>query len=188
MNFLGHFFLSPDHPEQIVGNFMADFVKGKKFLDYPQGIAEGIMIHRSIDHFTDTHPSFLQSKRKFFENYRHFSGVITDMVYDHLLARYWQMFHVEPLEVFAERMYATISPFKNILPEGSLMTFTYMRKNNWLVNYAHKEGLTRSLKGLSRRIPYDINLENAVVDLEIAYNQYFEEFKNFIVDARLKFK
>ena len=59
MNFLGHFYLSQDDPELIVGNFIADHIKGKKYIDYPSGISKGIMMHRNIDHFTDSHVNII---------------------------------------------------------------------------------------------------------------------------------
>ena len=53
MNFLGHFYLSHYDEELTVGNYIADFVKGKKYLEYPKNVSKGIMMHREIDHFTD---------------------------------------------------------------------------------------------------------------------------------------
>jgi len=76
MNFLGHFYLSQDDPELIVGNFIADYVKGKKYQDYPSGISKGIMMHRNIDHFTDSHHLVRNGRKRLFDKYRHYSGVI----------------------------------------------------------------------------------------------------------------
>ena len=58
MNFLAHLYLSGDDEEQIVGNFIADHVKGKAIESYSDGIRAGIMLHREIDVFTDSHPVF----------------------------------------------------------------------------------------------------------------------------------
>ena len=64
MNFLGHFYLSQHDPELLVGNFIADYVKGKRYLDYPPKISEGIMMHRQIDHFTDTHEMVKKGRKR----------------------------------------------------------------------------------------------------------------------------
>ena len=85
MNFLGHFYLSQSNPELVVGNFIADFVKGNKYIDYPDKIAEGIMMHRHIDYYTDHHPKVSKGRKRLFGTYRHYSEVIMDMYYDHFL-------------------------------------------------------------------------------------------------------
>ena len=48
MNFLGHIFLSPDNDELLLGNFIADSVKGNPNKFYSGDIAEGIWFHRAI--------------------------------------------------------------------------------------------------------------------------------------------
>ena len=55
MNYLAHLYLSGESEKVIVGNFIGDYVKGKSFTDYPEQIAGGIKLHRSIDSFTDQH-------------------------------------------------------------------------------------------------------------------------------------
>jgi acyl carrier protein phosphodiesterase len=41
--------------KMMVGNFIADcHVKGKKFSDYEEVIAEGILMHREMIRFTDS--------------------------------------------------------------------------------------------------------------------------------------
>ncbi len=55
MNLLAHAYLSFDQPEMLIGNMINDYVKGKKQFDYPAAIHKGMILHRSIDEFTDTH-------------------------------------------------------------------------------------------------------------------------------------
>ena len=55
MNFLAHIYLSDNSNEIILGNFMADFIKGNNFQHLPEGVIKGIKLHRAIDDFTDTH-------------------------------------------------------------------------------------------------------------------------------------
>lgn len=56
MNYLAHIFLSGADRQIQVGNFIGDFVKGKNYQQYPEKIREGILLHRQIDTFTDSHP------------------------------------------------------------------------------------------------------------------------------------
>ena len=59
MNYLAHVYLSCADEALTIGNFIADHVKGKAYLDYPETIQKGILLHRKIDHFTDQHPCLL---------------------------------------------------------------------------------------------------------------------------------
>ena len=89
MNFLAHLYLSGDDKEIMLGNLIADSVKGNAILDFNEGVQEGIRLHRRIDHFTDEHPIVQRSKERLRPKYHKFAGVVTDMFYDHFLARDW---------------------------------------------------------------------------------------------------
>ena len=65
---------------------ISDFVKGRKKYDYPQEIQHGILLHREIDNFTDTHPATKTAKEIFRPAYRLYAGSFIDVVYDHFLA------------------------------------------------------------------------------------------------------
>ena len=98
MNFLAHIYLSGDNEELKIGNFIADSVKGKQYLEYPPGIIDGIVLHRAIDTFTDTHPIVSRSVERLFERYGHYSRVIVDILYDHFLAANWKDYSDIPLK------------------------------------------------------------------------------------------
>ena len=61
MNHVAHCFLSYPDAELLFGNFIGDYVKGRTWQDYPEGVQRGILLHRAIDVFTDTHPAKLAS-------------------------------------------------------------------------------------------------------------------------------
>ncbi len=188
MNFLGHFYLSRHDPDLIVGNYIADYVKGKKYLDYPDGIRDGIIMHRNIDYFTDRHPMVRQGRRRLFSKYRHYSGVIIDMYYDHFLASLWESYADEPLSEFSQSIYHTIEKSWDVLPGRSQYLFSYMRQYDWLVRYASMQGLRRSLDGMSKRINNNSQLDQAIHDLREQYDLFKEEFESFIEDARVQFR
>ena len=140
MNFLAHAVLSFENPDLMVGNFIADFVKGKDYMHYPDQIKAGILLHREIDHFTDSHQLVLQSKRRLYEKYGHYSGVIVDMYYDHFLAANFFKFHSSPLEPFTQMVYSTVGSNQDHLPEKAQYILNYMSKGNWLLSYAKITG------------------------------------------------
>jgi acyl carrier protein phosphodiesterase len=180
MNFLAHISLSGDNPKIMVGNFIGDFVKGRNMLEqFEPEIARGIALHRAIDEFTDNHPIVTISKNRLRPTYRHYSAVIVDMFYDHLLAKNWERYYKEFLPDFAERSYRILEGFHTILPEGVKYMLPYMTKGNWLVNYARLEGIERALSGMARRSKYESKMELAVEDLKKNYDEFTQEFSIF---------
>jgi acyl carrier protein phosphodiesterase len=179
MNFLAHLYLSGSSNKILVGNFIADFVKGKQIELFEDEIVKGILLHRQIDAFTDSHPIVSQSKLRLREKYRHYSGVLVDIFYDHYLAKNWHKHSELLLHDFARISYETIIKHNDILPPKVIYMLPFMIKNNWLVNYANLEGIERVLQGMSRRTSFVSNMEFAVNDLKEHYQQFEEEFNLF---------
>ncbi len=185
MNFLAHLYLSGNHPQVMIGNFIGDFVKGKNLRDrFAPQIAAGIELHREIDFFTDQHLVVAQSKNRLRPKYRHYSGVIVDVFYDHLLARHWDKYHSTLLPDFADETYDLIQKNSNTLPDQVKMMMPYMIKGNWLANYAKLDGIHRALTGMSRRTPYESKMDEAVFDLKSSYDDFEKEFFEFFPELQ----
>src|SRR5689334_2451375 len=107
MNYLAHAFLSFGDTEILVGNMIADHIKGKLALEkYPERIRKGVMLHRKIDEFTDQHPATQRAKVWFRGDYGLYSGAVMDTLYDHFLANDPKHFISEPaLLAFTENVY-----------------------------------------------------------------------------------
>ena len=97
----------------MVGNLMGDFVKGNRFEYLPQQIIDGIYLHRKIDRFTDQHEQVKGLKAHLSPERRKFSGIITDIVFDHLLALNWRKFSDLELTEFAQKQLSLISTSSN---------------------------------------------------------------------------
>lgn len=180
MNFLAHLYLSGDDPKIMVGNFIGDFVKGRNAMEqFDPVIIRGIELHRSIDEFTDSHSIVSESKNRLRPKYRHYSGVIVDVFYDHYLAKNWNEYHSELLPDFADKAYDTIQSHDSILPKEVKYMMPYMIKGNWLVNYSKTEGIHQALSGMARRTPYESKMDEATVDLVNSYDLFKAEFDNF---------
>jgi acyl carrier protein phosphodiesterase len=185
MNFLAHISLSGDNPKIMVGNFIGDFVKGRNLLEqFEPEIAQGIILHRGIDEYTDSHPIVAQSKKRLQPTYRHYAPVIVDMFYDHLLAKNWKQYHTEPLDIYSQNAYKTILAHNAILPEQVKYMMTFMTKTNWLLSYAKLEGIERALTGMAKRSKYDSKMELAVNDLKEHYPLFKEEFERFFPELQ----
>lgn len=183
MNFLAHAYLSGNSTKLLVGNFIGDFVKGKQYRNLEEEVAQGVLLHRAIDDFTDQHPVVGQSKAKLREKYRHYAGVIVDMAYDHFLASNWSRYHSQGLLEYTKKVYAIIEDHNPILPGRMETMLHYMKQDNWLYQYATLEGIDQALTGMSRRTKFDSKMDEAVIDIENHYQDLKKEFETFLPDA-----
>ena len=179
MNFLAHLYLSGNEEELIIGNFIADAVKGNYIGRFPEGIARGIRLHREIDHYTDHHPVFRQSRSHLVPRYGMFSGVIVDVYYDHFLAKYWNEFSDEDLRKRVAQAYFLLIRRFDVLPYRSRRILPFMISRNWLVNYRDLDMLQRVFNGMSRRTSRQSGMENAIEDLNEKYSLFEDEFRAF---------
>lgn len=179
MNYLAHAYLSGEDEEILIGNFIADAVKGKAVNDYSDNIRRGIILHRFIDEFTDNHPMHKASRAKLHKRYSHYSGVLVDIYYDHFLAKNWLEYSDTPLNDYTSWLYASLENNKAILPERINYMLQYMIPQNWLLNYAHLKGIDRVLKGMSNRTKFDSQMEHGVEELELYYAEFEHEFTEF---------
>ena len=102
MNHLAHLYLSQTNVDLMVGNFIADRVKGKDLLNYSESVQKGIEMHRAIDTFTDEHAVVMKSKKRLFPVYHKYAAVIVDMFYDHILAKNWEEYSPISLKLYAK--------------------------------------------------------------------------------------
>ncbi len=161
MNYLAHAYLSGTDSELLLGNFIADGIRGNKIAHLPDRVRAGVMLHREIDTFTDTHEINAEMRRIFYPTAGKYAGVVLDVFYDHLLADCWSVFSKERLEDFVDHCYQVVEENQEWLPEKTAYMFPYMRQFNWLLNYRLEEGIMRSLGGLSKRIPSHPDLVSA---------------------------
>ena len=116
MNYLAHIFLSEGQPNVMIGNFIADSIKGSKYSTYPSEIQKGILLHRQIDTMTDAHPAFRNSTKRLHKNYGHYSGIIVDIFYDHFLAKNWAEYSDVPLADYIQEFYKILRNNFEVLP------------------------------------------------------------------------
>jgi len=177
-------YLSGDNPELMIGNFIGDYVKGSQYRDFPVKVARGILFHREIDEYTDTHPISKVGKARVRHRFRHYSGVAVDMFYDHFLAIDFNSYHPLQLNQFIEKNFNILQKNHHILPEKVQKFLPYMIRDNWIINYTTVEGIQRSLSGVSRRTPFKSNLEFAGEELKSHYESFRKDFKSFFPDLK----
>ncbi|MFN8347160.1 MAG: ACP phosphodiesterase [Spirosomataceae bacterium] len=183
MNYLAHFYLSFEQEALIVGNLLGDFARGR--LDHPrnarynEAIKQGILLHRQIDSFTDTHPAGLACRQALPTRFGKYRGVVMDMYFDYFLAKHFADFHTQPLKEFTEHIYTVLAKYRPVLPAEALPLVDSMTRYDWLYHYQFPEGMHRSFNGMSQRFPFLKGIETAGDELfrnEVVYEGYFRAF------------
>ena len=193
MNYLAHLVLSGKNEEVLFGNFIADAVKGKSYLTWSTNIQKGILLHRFIDHYTDTNPHYLAGKRRFYKKFPKMGGVINDILYDHLLWKYENKNQTIDLNKEINRYYKILDKFSEKMPDKIKHLYIYMRRDDWLNNYQYESGIKNILNRMGKRINYSKNLDlsfeiykNSISDyekeFEIFYNEIKEKTSSFYVN------
>ena len=184
MNYLAHILLSGTNPDVMIGNFIADSIKGSKYDTYPLGIQKGILLHRQIDSTTDAHPAFRKSTKRLHKNYGHYSGIIVDIFYDHFLAKNWSEFSDIPLADYIQSFYKLLRDNFDILPENIQKMAPIMMDGNWLLNYADLDGIDRVLAGMNRRTKNRSGMDTAGQELTEFYTLFEADFKLVMNDLQ----
>lgn len=185
MNHLAHIYLSGNDEGLMIGNYIADYIRGNKFYQFPEAIQKGVKLHRAIDTYTDKHPVVRKTTKLVMPILGKFSGVAADIYFDYFLANRWNNFHTDKLENFAKNTYSTINNNWNHIPEKGRRFYGYMVANDLLVNYRDMDTLRMVFNGIDSRTKFESNLPEAVNQLNLFHQeieQHFEEFFNDLID------
>jgi acyl carrier protein phosphodiesterase len=158
MNWLAHLYLSDDNAQFRVGNLLPDLLSARQLGDLPEPFQRGIRCHREIDVFTDAHPRVRSCVSRFLAPYRRYGGILTDVYFDHLLARDWTRYSGFPLPDFIAAVYSDIDHCLPDVPRDARLPLERMRQEDWLGSYHQISGITEILRRISSRFrrPFDL--------------------------------
>lgn len=179
MNWLAHLLLSEPTAHFRIGNLLPDMCTFDELAQMPPKYRAGILRHHQIDSYTDSHPVVRRSIGRFSPTYRRFAGVLTDIFYDHYLARHWASFSEVPLEHFAQEVYASFEHHRLDLPSRTYVGLQHMKAQNWLVTYRDIKGVQLTLKRVDSRLRRSHNLEASISELEDNYEELEADFIEF---------
>jgi len=132
---------------------------------------QGIVLHRRIDSFADTHPAFRRSRQRISAARRRYSGIIVDLFYDHFLAVHWARYSEEPLEAFTAGVYALLA--ERPLPERLARILPRMRADDWLAGYREPAAVGRALDRIAEhRLRRSNSLGGAGSELALGYRDF----------------
>ncbi|AOE87238.1 ACP phosphodiesterase [Pseudomonas sp. TCU-HL1] len=178
MNYLAHLHLGGSQPAQLLGSLYGDFVKGPLAGRWPADIEAGIRLHRRIDAFTDSHPLITQAKLRFPSERRRFAGILLDVFFDHCLARDWELYANEPLDIFTHHVYQVLGAEPE-LPGRLALIAPRMAAQDWLGSYRDFETLELVIAGMARRLSRPEALNGAMAELEALYQPLCDDFRQF---------
>ena len=187
MNYLAHIFLSGTDSQVKIGNFIGDFVKGNQLNSQPSCIRSGIVLHRKIDSFTDSHPVVIEIIGMLRPVFGRYSGIIVDMYFDYFLAVSFFDYAGVRLSTFAFRFYVDLLFYYKYLPVRVKRFVFHFIATNRLKRYSTLEGLKSSLQIMSNhKIPaiepdktIDFLIQNHD-ELEDKFHQFFPDLIQFV--------
>lgn len=191
MNFLAHLHLAYLAESSLLGNLVADFVKGNPYQYYPSVVADGVMMHRRVDKMTDSLPAVKTARSLFSQEHYRISPITLDVVWDHFLARHWQQlethFSLPDFNHWAEKQ---IEPSISQTPAEFQRLNQYLWQERWLENYADLSFIAKVLRGMANRRPRLASLATSINDVEQNYDTLEQTFRRFypdmIAQAKLK--
>ncbi|MDD1784206.1 ACP phosphodiesterase [Enterovibrio sp. ZSDZ35] len=157
MNFLAHLHVATQCQSQLMGNLLADFVRGKPDGRFSQDTVEGVYLHRYVDSYIDSLDAIKTCRALFPAHLYRYSAIALDIFWDHALATQWSTFHSTTFAQFLldaeheSRAAVAREPFP--LPEHFLFMHDKMWKEQWLPSYKDIDTLPFVLKRMSLRSP-----------------------------------
>jgi len=148
VNHLAHFHLAGDCEYLVVGALLGDYVKGPLTGALPPALERGVKLHRRVDAFTDSHAALRALRVHFGPGERRLAGVVTDLFFDYLLTRHWQLFHAAALDAFSARVYAILERHARAVPPPAARQARRIVEHDLLCRYGEAAVLEGTLERL----------------------------------------
>lgn len=185
MNYLAHIYLSGDDRRVQIGNFVGDAVKGSGYRQYPLEFQRGILLHREIDAFSDIHPLVKEAVVMGKQVFGRYSGVVTDILFDHFLAVDFKAYAAVSLRRFAWKFYVALLLNYRYLPgrfQGFLWHFILTDR---LRRYASPAGIRQSLEIMAVYRGLQVDPVLAIGFLESNYRELQNLFRAFFPELQM---
>ncbi len=189
MNHLAHFHLARSRDDWLVGALLGDYIKGPLRGELPHW-EQGIRLHRKIDALSDNHALRAQLAAALPSGLRRYAGIILDVCCDHWLTRHWQAVALQPLPVFADRVYAVLDQHAAQLEAPPQRLIARLREYNLLCGYDDWEAVPATLRRIGMRLPranplltVDSTALMAARDLEGEFPSFYAELTTALAQA-----
>lgn len=182
MNYLSHLYFGRKTDASLVGNLLGDFIKGNQqslLEQFPKQVVEGILMHRKIDKFTDSHPCFHESKILLSSHLVKFAGIAVDVFFDHFLAKHWSKYGEKSLEEFVQATHTRLMDHPEWHSEEMKDNLPRIIQNEVLLSYLEKDGIKLALERIATRSKNLSALPEAYDDFIRNYEEFEKIFHDF---------
>lgn len=193
MNYLAHSYLTFTD-EQIVGQFLQDYIQNKDRFSYPKSIQDGIVLHREVDTFTDSHPAISEAKKIFSPLVRLYSGAFVDVAMDYFLANDPKIKSPQEWKTFSQHVYQVLDTHESLFPEAFRRMLGRMSSDDWLYNYREDWGVKFSMKNVLNKAKYldkELNVFQLFLDhkqdLQGFYDAFFPDLQKRVKEVASQF-
>ena len=190
LNYLAHLLLAEATPASRVGNLLGDFATGRPeslVERFPPAVVAGIVRHRAIDRYTDSHPVMARLRECVALPRRRFAGAIVDLIYDHFLTRHWADYSGRPLVEFVGECNEALREYRAILPAELGETLEERIADRWLEGYGTEAGLADVFRRVALRRASFAPVRGAIEDLqghraefEAGFREFFPELQAWV--------
>ncbi|MBA3581564.1 MAG: DUF479 domain-containing protein [Gammaproteobacteria bacterium] len=182
MNYLAHLSLLQAYPERMPGGLLADYLRGR----LPEAPIDpwmlGALHHRMVDSFTDQHAQVLAAKQYFSPLRRRFAGIILDIVFDHFLAKNFENYYAQALNVFIAKSYKILASGESRYPAPMRRVVRRMQQMDLLGSYYYLENLEMVFQGLASRFSRPVPLIGSTEEIMQHYDKLENHFQLFYPD------
>jgi acyl carrier protein phosphodiesterase len=174
----------------MIGNFIGDTIKGRKYENLQPYVRKGVLMHRAIDDFTDRHPINAKIRKMLHPEFGKYAGVYLDMFYDHFLAAGWDNFSKDvSLVSFCTKFYIdALARHKYLTFKGRTVLYSFIIGNR-LKNYSKLDSLESALEYMHKhsRLPKTGKeaVEYLVNNYEMLQNAFYEFFPLLVNHTRI---
>jgi acyl carrier protein phosphodiesterase len=168
-------------------NLYGDFIKGSHLGHLPEILQRGIALHRSIDYFIDNHPAVRELLIELREDLPKVAGIAIDIYFDHLLARYWDRFHPQPLGSYLNHIYAHFNPLDTDYSPEFRMFLNQLIQRNWISHYPTLDAIERMSQIISVKLSFSNRLANGKTVFIIHEKAITQVFFEYMADANEHF-
>lgn len=182
LNYLAHLYFSESTVESRVGNLLGDFARGVDINQLPLSVRLGLINHRSIDQFTDTHQQVRELKTLFSPQRRRFSGIVLDVLFDHFLIHHWHRYTSESLNNFLDQAYGDLHQGLPLMPQHMQRAVTRLIEGDWIRSYEDIDQVGFALDRIAGRIRFQNDFTGSINEVQKQYGVLEAGFLQFFPD------
>lgn len=176
-----HCWFARSEPGLQAGGFLGDFIKGRLAdKDCPEELKQGLRLHRHIDHVSNKLPSLRISYTRFGDALRRPAPVLTDLIADHIFAKYWDRYGEGTLTDFTAGCYHSIGQYS--IPESAQRMYGHMLKTDLFASYAELEVMEDIMQRILKRLRFGHLAEELTAKLRSQEDALVSDFDRYFYE------